>query len=247
MSAPTYVTYCILLSSIAIIAAVLAGLRIAVTRAGWERSQRVATLRAAIVLVPLWFVVALALSSAKVFRATADGTPTIEFGIFVPIVIGLAWLWRSTTAMRLLDAIPQSWLIGIQFYRALGLIFLILNAQGRLPSLFALPAGGGDVAVGLLAPVVAVAYARGVAGRELLVRGWNILGLLDLAVAITTGFLTSPSAFQAFSFDAPNQLITEYPLVLVPVFAVPLAVVLHVASLVKLGRETAQRMSPVVA
>jgi hypothetical protein len=51
------------------------------------------------------------------------------------------------------QAIPQSWLIGIQLYRVLGVIFRLLKAQGRLPSLFALPAGAGDVAVGLLAPV----------------------------------------------------------------------------------------------
>ena len=245
MSAPNYVTYTILLSSIAIIVAALAGLRVAVTRAGWEEAQRIATLRMAAVVLPLWFVVALALSSAEVFRGVA--VPTIEFGIFMPIVIGLVWLWRSETAIRLIDAIPQSWLVGIQFYRVLGLIFLLLNAEGSLPSLFALPAGNGDVIVGLLAPVVAVAYARGVVGRELLVRGWNILGLLDLAVAITTGFLTSPSPLQMFSFDAPNELIDAYPLVLVPVFGVPLAVLLHVASLVKLGRETAHRMSPIGA
>jgi hypothetical protein len=139
--------------------------------------------------------------------------------------------------MRLLDATPQSWLIGIQFYRVLGVIFLLLNAQGRLPSLFALPAGAGDVAVGLLAPIVALAYARRVAGRDVLVRGWNVLGLLDLAVAITTGFLTSPSAFQAFSLDAPNELISAFPLIMVPVFAVPLAVILHGASLIKLRRD----------
>jgi len=215
MSAPNYVTYTILLSSIAIIVAALAGLRVAVTRADWEEAQRISTLRMATVVLPLWFVVALALSSAEVFR--------------------------------LIDAIPQSWLVGIQFYRVLGLIFLLLNAEGSLPSLFALPAGNGDVMVGLLAPVVAVAYARGVVGRELLVRGWNILGLLDLAVAITTGFLTSPSPLQMFSFDAPNELIDAYPLVLVPVFGVPLAVLLHVASLVKLGRETAHRMLPIGA
>jgi hypothetical protein len=38
------------------------------------------------------------------------------------------------------------------------------------------------------------------------------------------------------SLDAPNQLIGEYPLVLVPVFGVPLAAILHVASLIKLSR-----------
>jgi hypothetical protein len=73
------------------------------------------------------------------------------------------------------------------------------------------------------------------------------LGLLDLAVAITTGFLMSPSPLQMYSFDAPNELITAYPLVLVPVFGVPLAILLHAASLIKLGRETAHGLSPIGA
>ena len=247
MSAPNYVTYTILLSSIGIIAAVLLGMRVAVTRAGWKDAPRVATLRTAAVLLPLWFVVALALSSVDAFRGAADRVPTIEFGIFVPVALGLLWMWRSETATRLIDAIPQSWLIGVQFYGVLGVIFLLLHAQGNLPSLFALPAGGGDITVGLLAPIVAVAYACGVAGREVLVGAWNILGLLDLAVAVTMGFLTSPSPLQMYAFDAPNELITAYPLVLVPVFAVPLSVLLHVASLIKLARETAHQKSPTSA
>ncbi|HEY2532260.1 MAG TPA: MFS transporter [Xanthobacteraceae bacterium] len=236
MSAPNYVVYFILLSSIGIIAAALAGLRVAVSRADWKQSQRVATLRTMTVLLPLWFAAAVVLSYAGAFRGTLNAAPTIEFGIFLPIIVGLVWLWRSATAKRLLDAVPQSWLVGLQFYRVIGAIFLVMYAQGRMPAAFALPAGAGDVAIGLLAPIVALAYARGVAGRELLVGGWNLLGLLDLANAITTGFLTSPSPLQVLSLDAPNQLISEFPLVLVPVFGVPLAVILHVASLIKLSR-----------
>ena len=72
MSAPNYVTYTILLSSIGVIAAILAGLRVAVIRAGWEEAQRIATLRTAAVLLSLWFVAALALSWAEVFRGAAD-------------------------------------------------------------------------------------------------------------------------------------------------------------------------------
>jgi len=60
------------------------------------------------------------------------------------------------------------------------------------------------------------------------------VGLLDLAIAVTTGFLTSP--FQMYAFDVPNELITANPLVLVPVFGVPLPVLLHVASLINLAR-----------
>ena len=220
MTAPIYVTYYILISSIVISAVILWGIRRAVARAGWQEPQRSATPRAANALLVIWFGFALMLSYAGAFRGAAGRMPTIEFGIFLPIVIGLALLWRSATATRLLDAVPQSWLVGVQFYRVLGLIFLPLLAEGHLPELFALPAGGGDVAVGLLAPLVAWAYARGSVGREALVRCWNILGLLDLAVAITAGLLTSPSPLQMFSFDAPNELISAFPLVMVPVFAV---------------------------
>src|SRR5262245_54700677 len=53
------------------------------------------------------------------------------------------------------------------------------------------------------------AYSCGVAGREVLVRAWNLLGLLDLAVTVTAGFLTSPSPLH--SFDALNERITRIP------------------------------------
>jgi hypothetical protein len=47
------------------------------------------------------------------------------------------------------------------------------------------------------------------------------------------------------SFDAPNELIGAFHLVMIPVFAIPLSVLLHIASLVKLGRDA--RRSPVTA
>ena len=120
-------------------------------------------------------------------------------------------------------------------YRLLGIIFLVLLAGGALTGVFALPAGTGDVAVGLAAPAVAFAFARGLRGSAGLARAWNLFGLADLAVVVTTGFLSSPSPIQKLAFDNPNTLITAFPLVMVPVFLVPLAILLHLASLAKLG------------
>ena len=116
------------------------------------------------------------------------------------------------------------------------MLFRSLLTAGRLPAQFALPAGWGDIAVGISAPVVAFAYSRGLGGSTALVRAWNVFGLLDLAVAVGTGFLTSPSPIQALALDSPNELISDFPLVLVPVFAVPASVMLHVVSLAKLSR-----------
>ena len=67
---------------------------------------------------------------------------------------------------------------------------------GKLPSLFAWPAGVGDIAIGLLAPVVGLAYARAPREAVGLVRAWNVFGIFDLVVAVTTGFMTAPSLIQ---------------------------------------------------
>ena len=66
---------------------------------------------------------------------------------------------------------------------------------------------------------------------------WNVLGLLDLTNALVTGFLTAPSRY-ALEVQPTSDLMTVLPLVLIPVYLVPLSIVLHIASLVKLGRET---------
>jgi hypothetical protein len=57
-----------------------------------------------------------------------------------------------------------------------------------------------------------------------------------LVVAVTAGLLTSPSPLQLFAFDLPSELVSRFPLVLVPVFLVPVSVLLHLASLTKLRR-----------
>jgi hypothetical protein len=60
------------------------------------------------------------------------------------------------------------------------------------------------------------------------------LGISDLVIAVATGFLSAPSPFQIFSLDAPNVLVGSFPLVMIPIFAVPLSIVLHLASLSKI-------------
>ena len=92
------------------------------------------------------------------------------------------------------------------------------------------------MAVGLAAPFVAMTYARR-ASSSASVAWWNVLGLVDLVIAVGTGVLTSPSPFQLFAFDNPNVLVSIYPLVLVPTFLVPVSVLMHFASLQKLARE----------
>jgi hypothetical protein len=191
----------------------------------------------AIALV-VWFVIDFGLARFGVFESNSVGgqqgqalVPNIAIGIGVPLLAGLAVILTSRRLGEVMARVPQSWIIGVQLYRVVGGVFLYLYAHNLLPGEFALPAGIGDILVGIAAPVVAYAVARGYAVSRGLTIAWNIAGIGDLAVAVAAGFLSTPGLYQRLSLDAPNTLISAYPLVMIPLFAVPLSIFLHVISL----------------
>ncbi|MGI8449589.1 MAG: hypothetical protein ACR2MP_20905 [Streptosporangiaceae bacterium] len=70
-------------------------------------------------------------------------------------------------------------------FRVAGVAFLLTMALGHLPALFALPAGLGDIATGIAAPLVAHRLAQDRGRRAAL---WlNAFGMTDLVVALTLG------------------------------------------------------------
>lgn len=162
-------------------------------------------------------------------------TPLIPLFNVLPLAIIAAAFRFSPVLRRIVAATPLPSLIGIQFYRVLGAVFLVLMVLGQLPAYFAVPAGWGDVAVGLAAPLVAVAVARQASGARALAIGWNLVGLLDLLVAVGmgTGRLAPYLAPELGAHVPAAAAMGMYPLILVPTFAVPLSVALH---LVTLGR-----------
>ena len=116
-------------------------------------------------------------------------------------------------------------------FRVEGVVFLIMMALGHLPALFALPAGLGDIAAGIAAPLVAFRLARGT-GRRAAV--WhNAFGITDLVVALTLGALTG---FQLLNVTPSAAPIFEFPLALIVTAGVPLLLALHVASVSALAR-----------
>jgi hypothetical protein len=65
--------------------------------------------------------------------------------------------------------------------------------------------------------------------------GWfNILGLVDLVVALAIGFTAAPGLAQVLVVSPSTEAIALLPLVLIPTTIVPLAAALHLLSLRKL-------------
>jgi hypothetical protein len=141
----------------AIIAVLLMGLWAGVQRTALRPGARWATWLAVAVLLIAWFGVADWLGRSGVYDTDTGVVPLLPLAIVAPLAIGLVLTLRSSRLAAVLDAIPQSWLVGVQVYRMLGLVFLIQLARGLAPWQFALPAGIGDVLTGLFAlPVASV-------------------------------------------------------------------------------------------
>ena len=117
------------------------------------------------------------------------------------------------------------------FRAAEGTAFLAIMALGHLPALFALPAGLGDIAAGIAAPLVARKLAQGTGRRAAL--WFTAFGMTDLVVALTLGALTAYQLLNVIPSGAP---ISELPLALIPTAAVPLLFALHITSVSALLR-----------
>ena len=238
---PEYLFSFMATASAVLLVAVLSLVWFGVARMPSRWSERIMTAGFLSLLLLVWFVLAQYLGRQNVYWAPNNPTgPTIAFGIFMPMIIGLVLLARSQHITRLVDALPMSWVVGVQVYRNLGFIFLVLWWDGHLPWQFALPAGIGDIATGVLALVVAGMLISRVSGAHRTAYAWCLFGIADLVVAVTMGVLTSPGLTHFVALDAPNLLVTAYPLVIVPTFAVPLSILLHGACLWKLRRRRSE-------
>ena len=207
--------------------AILYGLWQGLARAGFAQSELTRTWAAVAVPLLAWFALIWLIALTEAFRVFP---PLLPLAIFAPVVVGLVLIIRSRRIAAALDAMPPSWLVGLQVYRIFGGAFLVQLALGNLSPVFALPAGTGDVLVGVLALPVAFYLARHERSGRALAVGWNLLGILDLLTAITLGFLASTGRLGG----APRPLV--YPLLMVPAFGVPLSFILHGVSLWQLKR-----------
>ena len=138
----------------------------------------------------IWFVVVFLLGAAGVL-ARPPGTPPLPIliGATAPVIVFLGRTGRGPRFRAYVLSLDLSLAAGVQAWRAGGLGFLALYAAGVLPGAFAWPAGLGDIAIGVTAPWVALALVRrdGFAtGRVFL--AWNLLGILDLVVAVSVGW-----------------------------------------------------------
>jgi hypothetical protein len=174
---PSYVWALVLAGAIGIPAATCTVLYREAIAAGIGRRAAAAVTVTAAAVLGGWVVVSGSLAGAGVYSqdpgeelpwfllAVAGTLISLLLATRIPIVTRI--LADPGTPTRL--ALPHT-------LRVVGVLFLIVMAQGHLPAAFALPAGLGDIAIGVAAPFVARRLARGNG------RAWPILSRAALLV-----------------------------------------------------------------
>ena len=85
-----------------------------------------------------------------------------------------------------------SLLIAAQTWRIVGIAFLWGMTQGLLDPAFAIPAGVGDIMIGVTAIPFAIFLLKGYSWSKYAIVVWSVLGIANLVMAVRLGQLTSP-------------------------------------------------------
>ncbi len=143
------------------------------TRVRSNESRSVIT--GVILFLAAWFTAYAYLAGRGVFSSPAP-FPTLPIGLLLPLIVAFFALKAFPNLRAIVENVPQDRLIGIQTIRLMGFAFLLLLAQSLLPKVFALPAGLGDMFVGVEAIYVARLYARRAGTASTMGLLWNVIG-----------------------------------------------------------------------
>jgi hypothetical protein len=169
-----------------------------------------------------WFIFSLSASALHLFKNDSNRVGlAVGLAALIPIVIFSLWFAASGNFRQFALSLNPRSLTAVQSLRIIGFVFVLLQAYGVLPAIFAWPAGYGDMAIGATATLVAWKLANPLHRNGFIL--WQVLGIADLVNAVslgTTAVLLSPHS-------TPMVAMTVLPLSLVPTFLVPLFLILH--------------------
>ena len=167
-----------------------------------------------------WYVLALFMAGRGLLTP-GGGLPLLPLAVVLPVVIGIALLWRPASRRRV-DAVSPALWAGVHGLRIpFGVMFLALYEMEAIPGEFAFRGGYGDIAAGLLGLLSAWLLTRKTrsALTPVTLAVFSLVGLGDFALVLYTGLtLLDPAApFAAF-----------HPFQMVPAFVVPLFILAHI-------------------
>lgn len=161
--------------------------------------------------------------------------PKFPLLIFLPLLIGFLIFYRSSKNSSVIKAIPNTWPVYFQSFRiVVELILLYTFYAGIIPESATFEGWNFDVLMGVSAPFVAYLLVQQNGSKGLLYL-WNVIGI---GMVLFVGYITASSMYfpQTWGSEVPlvNMTFIEMPYLLLAGFLAPLAIFMHVVSLIHL-------------
>jgi hypothetical protein len=174
----------------------------------------------------LFFVIVSLVAMTGFFNANTL-PPRIILFIAVPLaVLYLLLALGSSVFKQALRAVPASEIIRVHVLRFIGIVFLLLAAQGALPTGFAQLAGWGDIVAAALAWPVAWALDRRLKYSVPLALAWNTFGLVDILNVLRMALSQAQQAVE--QGESQILVLSTFPYALIPSFAPATIIFMHV-------------------
>ncbi len=173
-------------------------------------------------LIAVWLMIAFTASAMNLFKNDGNRLGiSVAIAALTPMALFFAWFAGSRGFRQFLMSLDPVALTAAQAWRIIGFTFVLMEARGALPAVFALPAGYGDMLIGATAAFAA--WKLGGPSHRTAFIGWQALGITDLVLAVSLGVTAGLLRPQ----DVSMAPMTELPLSLIPTFLVPLFLMLH--------------------
>jgi hypothetical protein len=181
-----------------------------------------------------WLGGLLLLANNGFFAEFESMPPRIGLAVVVPLAVILFLTFKPSFG-EMLDHIPSVTLIYFQAFRiVVEIVLWLLYKDGICPQQMTFEGWNLDIVAGITAPIVAWAALGGERNHRWLAIGWNVVGMLLLLTIIGTAILSLP---QIGVFNPPNRFVAYWPMVWLPGFVAPFALMLHLFSIRQLLRK----------
>lgn len=165
--------------------------------------------------------------------------PRFAIAFIIPSFIFTGIFLSRNKNKQWIQAIPEQWIVYYQSFRVMvETLFVFTVAKGILPTLVSIEGYNFDMILGASAPIITyLVYNKKILSRKVILI-WNFTGLAILASVIFL-FLTGTYKPELYGSETPLIPLEAftYPYVLIAGFLMPVAVFLHVLSIIQLSRK----------
>ncbi len=165
--------------------------------------------------------------------------PRLLIFIILPAFLFIGIFLFKNKNKNWITHIPEHWLLFIQTFRiGIEILFVYSVAKGILPALVTIEGYNFDIVFSSTAPFIGYLHYKRKSNSRKWALAWNYIGLAVIASII---FLFVTSIYFPQFYGSSTALMPKefglYPYPLVPAFLMPLAVFIHVLSILQLRKK----------